>query len=81
MNEKLFEEVKKVLAQQYSVDPAKVSETASFEDIGMDSLDLVEFSMLAEDRWHIAIEGSSDDVMERWLTVGDAVREIERLTQ
>ena len=51
-----FERVKKICVEHLNVDPAKVTPTASFEDdLGADSLDLVELVMAAEEEFGIEI--------------------------
>lgn len=62
---------RELVAQHLAVDPAKVTDTASFvEDLGADSLDVVEISMLFEDEWDICIE---DEEAEQAKTFGNAV--------
>ena len=57
--------------------PEKVTEQSSFiDELGADSLDLVELIMAAEEEFGVEI---SDDVAETWLTVGDAAKHIGRL--
>jgi acyl carrier protein len=50
--------------------------SSSFEDVGADSLDIVELVMELEEEFHITIP---DEAAERIKTVGDAIRFIERL--
>jgi acyl carrier protein len=67
----VIERVKKIVVERLEVDAAKVSETASFiDDLGADSLDLVELVMAFEEEFGIEIP---DDVQEKIGTVGDAV--------
>ncbi|HBQ49999.1 MAG TPA: acyl carrier protein, partial [Hyphomonas atlantica] len=57
------------------VDGDKVVESASFiDDLGADSLDLVELVMAFEEEFNIEIP---DDVQESIRTVGDAVTHIK----
>jgi acyl carrier protein len=66
------ERVKKIVVERLEVDAEKVSEKASFiDDLGADSLDLVELVMAFEEEFGIEIP---DDVQEQIGTVGDAVR-------
>ncbi len=74
-----FERVQKVVAEQLSVDPSEISEQASFiEDLGADSLDVVELVMKLEEEFDIEIP---DEDAEKIRTVGDAVRYIESKTE
>ena len=66
------ERVKKIVVERLEVDAEKVTEKASFiDDLGADSLDLVELVMAFEEEFGIEIP---DDVQEQIGTVGDAVR-------
>ena len=70
----VFERVKKIVVENLDVDAEKVAESASFiDDLGADSLDLVELVMAFEEEFNIEIP---DDVQENIRTVGDAVKHI-----
>ena len=70
-----FEKVKKIVCDKLGVDEAKVTEDASFvNDLGADSLDVVEIVMEVEKEFGIAIP---DDAATQLTTVGDAVKYIE----
>ena len=71
----VIERVKKIVVERLEVDAEKVNEKASFiDDLGADSLDLVELVMAFEEEFVIEIP---DDVQEQIGTVGDAVRFIK----
>ena len=71
----VFERVKKIVVENLDVDGDKVTEAASFiDDLGADSLDLVELVMAFEEEFNIEIP---DDVQENIRTVGDAVTHIK----
>ncbi|GGB61413.1 MULTISPECIES: acyl carrier protein [Henriciella] len=71
----VFERVKKIVVENLDVEGDKVVETASFiDDLGADSLDLVELVMAFEEEFNIEIP---DDVQENIRTVGDAVTHIK----
>ena len=71
----VIERVKKIVVERLEVDGEKVTEKASFiDDLGADSLDLVELVMAFEEEFGIEIP---DDVQEQIGTVGDAVRFIK----
>jgi acyl carrier protein len=70
------ERVKKIVVEHLNVDADKVTEGASFiEDLGADSLDTVELVMAFEEEFGIEIP---DDAAESIVTVGDAVKYIEK---
>jgi acyl carrier protein len=71
----VIDRVKKIVVERLEVDAEKVNEKASFiDDLGADSLDLVELVMAFEEEFGIEIP---DDVQEQIGTVGDAVRFIK----
>jgi len=68
--------VKKIVVEHLNVDAEKVTDNASFiEDLGADSLDTVELVMAFEEEFGIEIP---DDAAESIVTVGDAVKFIEK---
>ncbi len=70
-----FEKVKKIVIEKLGVSEAKVTEEASFvNDLGADSLDVVEFVMEVEKEFNITIP---DEEAAKLATVGDAVKYIE----
>ena len=70
-----FERVKNVIVDQLSVDADEVTFEASFvDDLGADSLDVVELIMGLETEFDIEIP---DEDAEKISTVGDAVEYIK----
>ena len=70
-----FERVKNVIVDQLSVDADEVTLEASFvDDLGADSLDVVELIMGLETEFDIEIP---DEDAEKISTVGDAVEYIK----
>lgn len=70
-----FDRVKKIVAEQLSVDINEVTPTASFQnDLGADSLDTVELVMALEEEFGLEIP---DEDAEKIVTVQDAVSYIE----
>src|SRR5688572_7698217 len=70
------ERVKKIVVEHLGVEPDKVTEAASFiDDLGADSLDTVELVMAFEEEFGCEIP---DDAAETILTVGDAVKFLEK---
>ncbi len=73
----MFEKVKKIIVDQLGVDEAEVTLEASFvDDLGADSLDLVELIMALEDEFDIEIP---DNAAEQISTVNDVVEYIKGL--
>lgn len=72
----IAEDVKKIIVERLGVDPAEVTEVASFQnDLGADSLDIVELIMDFERQFDIKIP--DDDAGDKIATVGDAIKYIE----
>jgi acyl carrier protein len=72
----IAERVKKIVAEHLGVEPEKVTESASFiDDLGADSLDTVELVMAFEEAFNCEIP---DDAAETILTVGDAIKFLEK---
>jgi len=75
----LFDDVKEVVVEQLNVNPDEVKPESKFvEDLGADSLDVVELVMALEEKFNIEIP---DDQAEKIQTVGDAVKYIEENKQ
>lgn len=69
------ERVKAIIVEQLGVPTEEVIESASFiEDLGADSLDIVELVMALEEEYDIEI---SDEDAEKIQTVGDAINYIQ----
>jgi acyl carrier protein len=65
------DKVKKIIAEKLSVELADVVPAASFvDDLGADSLDLVELIMSMEEEFDVDI---SDEDAEKIITVQDAI--------
>lgn len=66
----------KLVTDQFGVDPEKVTPEANFlDDLGADSLDVVELVMAIEEEFGVEIP---DDDAEKIRTVAEAIRYIER---
>ena len=67
--------VKKIVVEHLGVEQEKVTEEASFiDDLGADSLDIVELVMAFEEEFGVEIP---DDAAEKITTVKDAIDYIE----
>ncbi len=70
-NPECTDRVKAIIVEQLGVSADDVNESASFiEDLGADSLDIVELVMALEEEYDIEI---SDEDAEKIQTVGDAI--------
>lgn len=70
-----FEKVRKIIAKNLSVDEAKVTMEADFvNDLGADSIDLVEIYMDLEDEYNMSIP---DDELPNIKTVADLVNFVD----
>ena len=72
----IAEDVKAIIVEKLGVDASEVTDTANFtNDLGADSLDIVELIMDFEKQFDIEIP--DDDAGDRIQTVGDAIKYIE----
>ena len=70
------DKIKKIIVDHLGVDAEKVTEDANFiDDLGADSLDTVELVMAFEEEFGAEI---SDSEAEKILTVGDAIKFVEK---
>ena len=70
------EQVKAIIVEKLGVDPEEVVDSANFSnDLGADSLDIVELIMDFEKAFDIEI--SDEDAGDNISTVGDAIKFIE----
>ena len=66
-----FEQIKRITAEQLNVSENEITpETAFVDDLGADSLDLVDLMMALEEEFDIEV---TEDEVESLKTVGDAV--------
>jgi acyl carrier protein len=72
-----LEKVKEIVVEQLSIDAGKVTPEATFtDDLGADSLDIVQMIMELEQAFDMDI---SDEEAEKFTTVGSVVDYIESL--
>lgn len=73
--QEIFNHIKAIIVDRLGVDEEKINYETSFqEDLGADSLDIVELIMEMEDAFD---EEISDEVVEQLTTVGKAVEYIK----
>ncbi|GAF79509.1 Acyl carrier protein [subsurface metagenome] len=71
-----MDRIKKIIVDQLGVDESKITENSSFvDDLGADSLDIVELIMAFEEEFDIEIP---DEDAEKMKTVGDAVKYLNK---
>lgn len=74
----VFEKVKKIIVEQLGVEEDDITMESSFiDDLGADSLDIVELIMAFEEEFDLEIP---DSEAEKITTVGDAVEYIKNNT-
>ena len=74
-----FDKVKEIVVEQLGVDEAEVAMNSTFiDDLGADSLDIVELIMAFEEEFSIEIP---DEIAEKIKTVKDAVEYIDKEKQ
>ena len=70
-SEEVFDKVKEIIVEQLGVAENSVTQEASFiDDLGADSLDIVELIMALEEEFDLEIPDSD---AEKVVTVGDVV--------
>ena len=71
----VFEKIKEIIAEQLEINEDDIKmESELLEDLGADSLDVVDLVMSIEDEFDLEVP---DDVIENMKTIGDAVKFIE----
>lgn len=72
----IFQKVRQLIAEQLGLEEEEITPESSFlDDLGADSLDLVELIMAFEEEYELEIP---DEDAERITTVGDAVEYIRQ---
>ena len=68
----IFEKISALLAEQFGVEADSITMDTSFEDLGADSLDIVELTMAVEEEFDL--ESMDEDDLSGVATVADLVR-------
>lgn len=72
-----FEKIQNIIADVLNIETEEITlESAFIDDLGADSLDIVEIVMAIEEEFDIKIP---DDATENITTVGDAVEQIKKV--
>lgn len=73
---KSMDRIKNLIVDQLVVDESKITENSSFlDDLGADSLDIIEMIMIFEEEFNIEIP---DKDMEKIKTVGDMIKYLDK---
>lgn len=71
--EEIFKTMQKLIVEQFALDPDEVTMDSSFEeDLGADSVDLVELVMAMEEEFEL--DEIPEEELTSLMTVGDCVR-------
>ena len=68
----IFEKIAGLLSEQFGVEADSITMDTSFEDLGADSLDIVELTMAVEEEF--GLENMDEDDLSGVATVADLVR-------
>ena len=68
----IFEKLAALLSEQFGVDVDSITMDTSFEDLGADSLDIVEMTMAVEEEF--GLEDMDEEELSGISTVADLVR-------
>ncbi|MBR3801966.1 MAG: acyl carrier protein [Clostridia bacterium] len=72
-----FEQIREIICKQLELEESDVTmDTNIKDDLGADSLDLVDLAISLEDEFEVEVP---DNALEKFETVGDIVRYIEEL--
>ena len=71
----IFEKIAALLAEQFGVEADSITMDTSFEDLGADSLDIVELTMAVEEEF--GLENMDEDDLSGIATVGDLVNYVK----
>lgn len=72
----VFDKVKSIISDKLGINENEVKMETTFEDLGADSLDIVELIMAIEEEYDIQV---SDEEAEKAQSVGDVVNYINTL--
>lgn len=74
-NEKILETLASIIAEKIDTDASEIKAETTFEELGIDSLDITDIAMSVEDAFSIEVEVSQD-----LKSVGDLVNLVASLT-
>ncbi len=74
----ILEKIKLILSEQLSIDQEEIEAATRFDELGADSLDVVELVMAMEEEFDITIE---DEQVEKISTIEDIVKIISEYVE
>lgn len=75
----MYEKIKELLVEELSINPDDITPAAELvADLGINSLELADLVLLCEEKFDIEI---GDDVVHRFITVGDVADYLEEVAQ
>lgn len=75
----MFDKVKDLLVEELSINPDEITPTAELvNDLGINSLELADLVLLCEEKFEIEI---GDDVVHKFITVGDVVEYLTEVSK
>ena len=78
MNQELLTTFAEILVEDFDIPADEITADASFEALGLDSLDVVDLTLAVEERTGVKLE---DEELEDVRTVGDAVNKADAKLQ
>jgi acyl carrier protein len=75
MNQELLNTFTEILVEDFDIPAEEITPDATFEALGLDSLDVVDLTLAVEERAGIKLE---DEELEDVRTVGDAVEAADK---
>ena len=76
----VLEQIIKMVAEQFMIDENEITADTSFvDDLGADSLDVVELTMAMEEAF--SLPDTPEDELTNIQTVGDLADDVSRVTQ
>ena len=75
----MFDKVKDLLVEELSINPEEITPSAELvNDLGINSLELADLVLLCEEKFDIEI---GDDVVHKFITVGDVVEYLTEIAK
>ena len=70
----IFERVRKIISEQFDLDPELIREETTLDDVNADSLDVYDLAQTLESEFHVEFR---EEALEEIKNVGDIVKFIE----
>ncbi len=74
----IFEKVQEVIAEQTGIDKSQITMESTFDELNIDSLDMVELVMALEEEYNVEID---EDAADKIKTIGDVVDYISKISK